>query len=467
LTFWHPKVAHTHPRIPGRNVGLWCAGVVVVTLVLASATTVRAQAPRPITMVEALTQAAQNNLTLRAAAFEVAIARAQLAQAEGVRSGQLILSASYTRTNEISGSSITIPGGTFPGVPGPTTITLQAPTPNLFNSALNYQYPVYTGGRIESQIALARANLKGAEAALERAKQQIVLEVKQAYYQLLLAQAGVDVATRTLASADENLRVARARVAAGTSPRFDEVQAEVNQANARQGLIRSRNAVALAQHGLDAIMGLPLDTLLQPRESMALVAVRGEVGAFVRRALENRPELAEQQARLAAAQAAIEIARAGGRPALILSGGPTYGNASGASAGGSAVFGWSVTLAATVPLFDGGVTAERVREAEARLAQLRVVEAQLRLAIELEVRRAMLNSTSAAEELAAADKIVEQAAEGLRIANVRFAAGVSTNLEVITAQASLSQAEANRIQALFNVNIARAQLERAAGGPVE
>jgi outer membrane protein TolC len=467
LTSWYPKAARALAGIAGRGARLSCAGALAAALVLGPAAGARAQAPRPVTMVEALTQAAQSNLTLRAAAFEVTIARAQLAQADAVRTGQLVLSGSYTRTNEISGSSITIPGGTFPGVPGPITITLQAPSPNLFNTALNYQYPLYTGGRIESQIGLARANLKGAEAALERAKQQVILEVKQAYYQLLLAQAGVEVAARTLASADENLRVARARVAAGTSPRFDEVQAEVNQANARQSLIRSRNVVALAQHGLDAIMGLPLDTVLQPRETMVLVAVRGEVGAFVRRALENRPELVEQQARLAAAQAAIEIARAGGRPALVLSGGPTYGNTSGGSAGGSATFGWSVTLSATVPLFDGGVTAERVREAEARLEQLRVVEAQLRQAIELEVRRAMLNFASAAEELAAADKIVEQAAEGLRIANVRFAAGVSTNLEVITAQASFSQAEANRIQALFNVNIARAQLERATGGPVE
>ncbi|MDR7420248.1 MAG: TolC family protein, partial [Armatimonadota bacterium] len=65
------------------------------------------------------------------------------------------------------------------------------------------------------------------------------------------------------------------------------------------------------------------------------------------------------------------------------------------------------------------------------------------------------------------DKTIEQAQEGYRIATVRFAAGVSTTLEVVQAQAALSQAEAHRIQALFNVNLARAQLERAIGGPVE
>jgi len=316
-------------------------------------------------------------------------------------------------------------------------------------------------------MALAQANLRGAEATLERTKQQVVLDVKQAYFQLLLAQAGIEVAQRTTASAEENLRVARARVAAGASPRFDEVQAEVSMANARQSLIRSRNSTALAEQALDALMGLPLDTVLAPRETMTVVPIRSEVAALIRRALESRPELAEQRARIAAAQAAVEITRAGIRPLVVLSGGPSFGNVAGT--GGSTVAGasWGVTLTATLTLFDGNLTAERIREGEARVGQLRAAEAQLRQAIELDVRRAAINYASAVEELAAADKAVEQAREGLRIANVRFIAGVSTNLEVTIAQTSLSQAEANRILALFNINLARAQLERAVGGVVE
>ena len=450
-----------------RTVTLVCAGALVAAAVGLWPMPAAAQAPRVLTLAEALTTAAQSNLGLRIAAFEVTVARAQLNQAEAARTGRLVLTGSYTRINEREGGTIVFPAGTIPGVTTTMTITIPPPTPNLYTAALTYEYPVFTGGRIESAIALAQANLKGAEASLERVKQQVVLDVKQAYYQVLLAQAGIDVAIRTLASAEENLRVTRSRVAAGVSPRFDEVQAEVNQANARQSLIRARNSVALAQHGLSAVMALPLDTVFAPRETLIVIPVRTELVAIIRRALESRPEMAEHQARVAAAIAAIEIARANGRPALILSGGPNYGNSSGATGSQTATTGWSVTLSATVPLFDGGLTSEKIREAEVRVEQLRVVEAQLRQGIELDVRRAQLNFASAAEELATADKIVEQAQEGLRIANVRFSAGVSTQLEVTTALASLSQADANRIQALFNVNLARAQLERAAGGPVE
>lgn len=456
-------------RITARaSLRLWAvaAGLGLLAL-LAPAQSARAQAPRPITLVEALTLAAQNNHALRVAAFEVMMARAQLAQAEAVKRGTLTLSATYTRINERSATSIVIPPGTIPGITDPIVITLPPSDPNLYSVALTYQVPLYTGGRLEAQIALAQANVMGAEAALERAKQQVILDVKQAYYSVLLAQAGTEVAQRTVAAAEENLRVARARVAAGASPRFDEIQADVNLANARQGLIRSRNSLALAMHGLNAVMAQPLDAAWQPRETMAMAPLRADLAALLRRALDGRPEVAELRARIAAAQAAIALARAGTRPSLALSAGPSYGNSAGGVGTGAAATGWAVTLAATLTFFDGNLTAERIKEAEARAEQLKATEAQLRQGIELDVRRALLTHASAAEELVTADKTIEQAQEGLRIATVRFAAGVSTNLEVVLAQAALSQAEANRIQALFNVNLARAQLERAVGGVVE
>ncbi len=193
-----------------------------------------------------------------------------------------------------------------------------------------------------------------------------------------------------------------------------------------------------------------------------MVPVTAAVGDLLARGFQQRPEIAEHQARVEAARAAIELARAGARPAVglvgVVSTSPTSLS--------NITVGWSITLAATFPLFDGGVTADRIREAELRLEQLKVVEAQLRQRIELEVRQSVLNLGAAGEELAAAVKTIEQAREALRIAQGRFREGVGTNLEVIAAQAALAQAEAARVQALFAFSTARAQLERAVGGPV-
>src|SRR5207244_5857844 len=111
---------------------------------------------------------------------------------------------------------------------------------------------------------MAEANLKGAEATFERNRQQIIFTIRQAYYQLLLAQAGVDSANHSVAKAAENLRVARARVASGVSPKFDEVQADVALATARQAQVRARNGLAQGVQALNGLLSLPMETPLTP-----------------------------------------------------------------------------------------------------------------------------------------------------------------------------------------------------------
>lgn len=417
-----------------------------------------APAPRTLTLVDAITLALQQNLQLRVAAFEVQIARTQLAQARGARSPQANAQASFTRTQEQSPTTIS-----FVAHGVVHTITLPAGSPNLYDARLIVQYPLYTGGRLEAQIALAEANVKGAEATLERIKQQIVFTTRQAYFQLLLAQSGLEVAERGVAQAAETLRVARVRVAAGASPRFDEVQAQVALATSRQTQVRSRNSIAQAAQILNGLLNLPLNTPLVLRDAFVVRPVGEGVDPLVARAFQSRPEFAELQARRAAAQAGIRLAESGGKPNVTAQATGSYSNTGGLLAGATAAAGWSILLAATMNLFDGGITRERIKEAQLRLEQLQATEAQQRQAVELEVRQAFLNLQSAAEELAGADALVAQAQEALRIANVRFQSGVGTNLEVLNAQVSASQAEASRVQALFNYNLARATLERAVG----
>ena len=421
---------------------------------------VLAQAPQPpardLSLAEAIVLAAQQNQQLRVAAFEVAVARSQLAQARAGGAPQVNAQASYTRTQAQGPTMVSIGG---------MSVEIPAPSPNIYDVRLVLQYPLFSGGHIEAQIAFAEANLKGAEAALERVKQQVILSVRQAYYQLLLAQSGLEVADRSIAQAAENLRVARARVSAGASPRFDEVQAEVAVAQARQSQVRLRNAIAQATQGLNALINLPLNTPLRLRDALAVRPVGPTVDALIARALELRPEFAELRARQAAAQAGIALAESGAKPTVAVNAATSYGNSSALfSTGASSA--WSLTLAATLNLFDGGLTKERVQEARLRLEQLRASEAAQRQAVELEVRQAFLNLQSAAEELAGAGAVVTQAAEALRIANVRFQSGVGTNLEVLTAQTTASQADAARAESLFTYSVARATLEHAVGADV-
>src|SRR5256712_1970412 len=439
------------------------AAILVPALLAAAAPPVVAQAPAQLqpsqlSLAEALRLALQQNQQLRVAAFEVAVARAQLAQSRAGGAIQGSVQGSYTGTKE--GVPTTIPDS------GGDVITIPPPSPNLYAARLILQYPLYSGGRIEAQIAMAEANLKGAEATFERVKQQIVFTIRQAYYQLLLAQAGFDSANHSVAQAAENLRVARARVASGVSPKFDEVQADVALATARQVQVRARNGVAQAMQGLAGLLNLALDRTLAPADGFAVIVVETPLDRLIAQALATRPELAEVSARQAAAQAGIQLAESGGRLNLGLSGAFDYSNTNGFIPGTTLSSSWSVTLAGTLSILDGGLTMERINEARQRLEQLKAAELSQRQAIELDVRQSYLNLQSAREELTAADALQAQAAEALRIANVRFAAGVGTSLEVLSAQASSSQAEVAKAQALFTYNVARAALVRAVGAEV-
>jgi len=417
-------------------------------------------ASRRLSFAELASTVLQNNLQLRAAALDVAVAQAQLAQARAAKQPQVGVTASYTRTQQASPQTLTFPNPFGPSPPE-ISITLPAPHPNIYAARLALQYPLYTGGRLESQIALAEASLRGAQAVFALAQRQILFSAQQLYLQALLGQENVTAAQRALNQANESLRVANARVSAGAAPQFDALQAQVAVANAEQEVVRATTSVASAQTSLNATLNLTQDTSLEFAETLEPRPVAGTLQDAIARGVRDRPELAEIQSRLAATQASIDLAASGGRPNVNVGTGYDIGNSNGMATSISG--GWSVTLGVTLALYDGGITRERIREAQLRLEQLKVLDAQIRQQVELEVRLAWLALQQSAGQLSAATKAVEQGREAARLAAVRYQAGVSTQLELVSAQTTLAQAELGLASARFSQNLARIRLILATG----
>ncbi len=435
----------------------------LLTMVIAGALAlpVRAQpGVRRVSFADVATAVVQNNLQLRAAVLDVAVAQAQLAQAQGGRLPQLTLSGSYTRNQEQPGQTLSFPN---PFGPTPPVISIALPSadPNVYVARLGISYPLYTGGRVEAQIALAEANLRGAQATFTRTQQQVVYSAEQTYLQGLLAAENVAAAQRALAQANESLRVSQARFSTGAAPQFDVLQAQVAVANAEQTLVRAQVGGASAQVSLSAALNLPQDTPLELTDTLAARAVDGTLADAITRALRARPDLVALQSQIAAAQASIDVAASGGRPIVSVGAGYGVGNSNGQAPNISGR--WSVTLGVTLSVFDGGITQAKIREAQVRVDQLKVREAQTRQQIELEVRQAWLALQQAAGQSTAATKAVEQGREAARLAAVRYEAGVGTSLEVVSAQSTLAQAELALASARFDQNAARIQLILATG----
>src|SRR5881396_1803541 len=395
-------------------------------ILLAGALPTRALAApvaRPLSFASVAQTALQDNLQLRAAAFDVAVAQAQLAQARGAKLPQANLSGSYTRNQEQP---------------------LLA-DPNVYAASLVVSYPLSTGGNLEARIRLAEANVRGAQATYERTKQQIVFAAEQTYLQALLAAESVAAAQRSLAVANESLRVAQVRFSAGAGARLDVLQAEVAVASAEQALVQAQTGVGNAQANLNALINLPLDTPLALTDTLTPRPVDIALADAIARALRERADLAALRNRIEAAQAGIDVAQSGGAPTFGFGAGYALSNANGLS---TTIFGgWLVTLGVTLSVFDGGITQAQIREAQ----------------VELEVRVATLALQRAAGELTAATKAVEQGRESVRLATVRYQSGVGTSLELLTAQSNLALAEQSLASARFNQNAARIQLILAMG----
>ncbi len=427
-------------------------------------------APRPLTLGDAVTVGLQNNLTIRQAALGVTVARHQLLEAEAAKSVTLSGSASFT-DNSISGSSaplsgsITIPGAGITGQPFTATGITGLGTPaTQWNFALVLKYPLYTGGALEAQIAVAKANVAVAEAQFTATAEQVVLSVRQGYYGVVQAQGSVEAAQRSVDAARENVRVTDARVRVGTSPQFDLLQAQVTLAQSEQALTRAKTGLAQSQQILASALFLPLATTVAPATPFGLPEPPGTADQLIQQALQNRPELAQVRASQAAAQAAIDLAAAGLKPNITVSGGPAITTSDPTN---KDTINFTASIVFTLSILDGGLTQARINEARTRLEQAKVTEDQIRQQVELDVRSAYLTLTDAADQLRSALAAQAAAREALRIANVRFQAGVGLQLEVVTAVQNLASADQGVVQGQFQYNLALAQLDRAVGVQVK
>jgi outer membrane protein TolC len=422
-------------------------------------------APRPLTLSAAIATGLRNNFQTRVAALGVAISREQLREAVAQEAVTVGGTTSFT-ANSVSGGAplagtISIPGSGITNQSFTTTgLTGSGTSSTLTTFGLSLRYPLYTGGALESQVTIAQANATLAEAQFITSAQQVVLSVRQAYYAARAAQANVEAAQRAVDAARENVRVTGARVRVGSSPQFDLLQAEVQLAQSEQVLTQARTGLAQGQQTLAATLVVPLATTFTLESQTSLPQVPADVDGLIQQALRIRPEITAALASERAAEAAIDLAASGLRPNVTITGGPQIQTTDPTNRD---VVNFAGTITLTLAILDGGLTDAKVAEARARLAQSKVSEEQTRQQVELDVRNAYLALGNAADLLRSALSAQAAATEALRIANVRFQAGVGTQLEVVTAVQNAATADSNVVQAGFQYFLAYAQLDRAVG----
>ena len=337
-----------------------------------------------------------------------------------------------------------------------------------FGNGLTLTFPVYTGGQLEGAIKAADLGMNASELGLELAKQKVKAGTMAAYYKALQAKNQIKVAEDSVNTLTEHLKNVNAQFTVGTVAKSDVLGTQVQLANAEQNLINANNSYDVAIASLNNIMGVPTGMELNLTDSLGYVAYEIPLEECTEYAMLNRPDVLIADYKVAIAKADVEQAKAGYRPSVSLAATKNWQ--------GENPFGsdeddqryaqnnnWTAGVVLSWDIWDNQVTEAKVRQNKAAVMKAEAVAADTRQTGDLEVRTAYLNLKAAEKSINTTKVAVEKAQEDYKIAQVRYSAGVGTNLDVMDAQEKLTQAQTNYYTALYNYNSSKADLDRAMG----
>lgn len=338
---------------------------------------------------------------------------------------------------------------------------------NAFSNGISVNIPLYTGGLVEGQIDVAKLGKTNAQEEILRVEQATKYSAIQGYYGLLAYQELQGVYHEAVDNLQGHLDNVQAQYNVGTKAKVDVLSSDVSLANAKTTAITADNNVAVAESNLNNILGLPLETKLNLADhQLPFDTYNISLQEATDYAMKYRPEVLQAAIAVQEAERNIDIANAGNRPTVAITGGNDWADNTfpGIDANKRS---WKVAAGVTYSLYDGGATKAKVNQAKQDILVARETEQKTREAVQLEVKQAYLNIRSAAQKVEETQTVVDQARENYRIQNIRYQAGVGINLDVLDAQLSLNEAQVNHIQALYDYNVGIAKLEQVMGVDVE
>ncbi len=400
----------------------------------------------------AVAQALAENGQALAARAEVEAQAAQRGQANAARLPQLTAQSAYTYIDGLpvelyEGNALTFLAGA----------EVEAERGQL-TSTITLEQVLYAGGRIAAAVRasdyLAQAQVWRREVTLD----ELEFQTKQAYYDLLLAEALVEVAASRVEVVARQLRDARNMFEAGMTSRLELLRAETELSQRRADAENARTGVTLARLNLARLLAAPQDARITVRGGgLRWAPPQATLQVLVAQAAVRRPELRALDSGLAAAREQIRAARGGYKPNAAAS--LSYTDIE----GGTSILpeGWQVGVGVEWELYTGGRRKHEVLQAEAearRIAHERDSVADL---VELDVRRAHAQLGDALARIRAEQGTVGVAQEALRLAQLRFVEGAGTQTETLNAVVALAAAKTNLLRALRDFAVASASLEKA------
>ena len=415
--------------------------------------------PMKLSLDSAVDIALRNSKTLKIAAESVAKAHGRTSENKDASNPSL--NSTTTITHLDSGSTISLPGANN------TTQTIPIVLQDQTQIALQANLPIDFFGLIRAAVQQSEFQEIATRLDYNRVRNQTVLDVKNAYYDILRAKAFVTVAEESLKNSQDRQTTAELNLKVGTGTKFDVLRAQTDVANSQQSLISAKNRVELGIAILNNVLNLDQNTPIETAETNESGADSLNFNSSVEEAYKKRPESLQAEASIRAAEKGIRIAERSMLPQVGLGAGYNFTPNSGGFA--PKLTSWAVTGTITFPIFEQGLAKARKEQARADVNTAVLNKQVTQDNIALDVRQNYLALIEAQDRLNVTSAALTQAQEQFRLATVRFKAGVTSApgasplLEISDAQNALTQAQSNRVNAQYDVQNARARLDRAIG----
>lgn len=430
----------------------------ILTLLMFSSQLLAQQLPAELSLQEASRIAIERNLDYRGVVKDIHVAVAKQQQARTLRQPKLEARISLQHLPEppalsVPPISLKLPNPSNPQSP----LNLTVPVPefelakaNAKRATLTFSVPLYTSGRIENAIRAASLGVRASDEAARAKAADVVLQVTQAYLQAVLAQRVEAVQQQALEVVQAHLQQAEALYKQGMVSQYDVLRAQAELATQQKRLTDARNGREIALSVLYNLLNLPqgqTTTLTTPLRELAFSWSYEE---SVRAAIESSHELQALRMKSQAQRALALSAEAEAKPQVLFA-----VNLETLTRDLSAIEPHaSLTIGMKWNLFDAGYARAVAQEQRESAERTDIDRQRLENALALRVKQAMLDMEAAQQGLAAAQRAVDTAQESLRLARRRFETGMGTSVEILDAILAVSQAQIQREQALYQMNVA-------------
>ncbi len=408
---------------------------------------VTSQGTVAITLSQALELAKRNNNDLQVSLLQLERSQASLREAQASLFPTFDITTSLTHGRDAS--------STLSAKLSDTTAAVN----DTFSGQAQLAYNLYTSGRRIATIKQAEEQLRFDELAVESKAEDIRLNVSTDYYNLQQADEQVRISQSAVQNAQASLRDAQALEQAGVGTRFDTLRSQVNLANAQQQLTRALSQQLTTRRQLATRLSLSQSVNISAADAVQLAGLwEKSLEQSIILAYQNRPELQQQLAQRNISEQQRKQALSSLEPQISLI--ANYNLLDRFNDSVNVSDGYSVGVQASLNLFDGGAAKAKAAQAKKNIAIAEVSFAEQRNQIRFQVEQAFYTHKSNLDNVQTANAALEQAREALRLARLRFQAGVGTQTDVINSENDLTSAEGNRVTAILDYNRALTQLQR-------